>query len=52
MSEDINILKQLIKEVKEEMNDKILKENKEPKVKKENMNEYIIKNVLQTIRNS
>jgi len=52
MSKDIEILKQLIKEVKEEMNSKVLKENKEPKAKKETLNEFIIKNVMNHIRES
>lgn len=52
MSKDVEILKQLIKEVKEEMKSGIIKENKEPQVKKETLNEYVIKNVMNIIRDS
>jgi len=52
MSKDVEILKQLIKEVKEEMKSGVLKENKEPKTKKETLNEFVIKNVMEHIRES
>ena len=52
MANDVEILKQLIKEVKAEMNGKVLKENKEPVTKKETLNEFVIKNVMDHIRSS
>lgn len=52
MSKDVEILKQLIKEVKDEMNGKVLKENREVKTKKETLNEFVIKNVMEHIRKS
>lgn len=52
MANDVEILKQLIKEVKAEMNGKVLKENKEPATKKETLNEFVIKNVMEHIRSS
>jgi hypothetical protein len=52
MSEDLKILKQLIKEVKTEMKGGLLKENKEPKVTGDTLKEYILKDVMKVIRES
>ena len=52
MADDMKILKQLIKEVKEEMKSGIIKESKEPVIKKETLNEFVIKNVMDVIRES
>ena len=52
MANDLEILKQLIKEVKAEMNGKVIKENKELVNKKETLNEFVIKNVMSHLRES
>jgi hypothetical protein len=52
MSRDIQILKQLIKEVKDEMKKGLIKENKQPKVTADTLKEYIVKDVMSTIRES
>jgi hypothetical protein len=50
MSEDVKILKQLIKEVKAEMRSGLIKENKERKVTGNTLKEYILKDVMSVIR--
>lgn len=50
MSEDIKIIKQLIKEVKGEMKKGLIKENKQPQVTGDTLKEYIVKDVMKVIR--
>lgn len=52
MSKDVEILKQLIKEVKGEMKGGLIKENKEPKLTENTLKEYILKDVMKVIRES
>lgn len=50
MSEDVKIIKQLIKEVKNEMSKGLIKESKEPKVTGDTLKEYIVKDVMKVIK--
>ena len=52
MSKDVEILKRLIKEVKVEMKKGVIKESKEPKLTRDTLKEYIVKDVMSVIRES